>query len=101
MWLGVLIFVVGAIATYWAYRQYDFRYDKVFFCDGVADEVQINAAIKYAHEVYLRDSVFNVESTIDLSSNDTLLTGTEPPFRRPPCVLVRRLATRVNENDQV
>lgn len=92
MWLGIIIFVIGAIATCWAYRQYDFRYDKVYFCDGVADNEQIQKAIDYAHMVFCKSGVYNVEATIELKNDVELnLTGAEPALPRKPCVLVRRL----------
>lgn len=90
IWLGLLIFIIGATATYWAYRQYDFRYDKVFFCDGVDDQVQIQKAIDYAHRVCLGAGVFNIEALIELK-NHCELVGVESHGRTHCGVLVRSL----------
>ena len=88
MWLGILIFILGLIGIYYAYKQW--KYERVWLCDGVADDVQINEAIHYLSEggIAHLNGEFSLESSINFDGDHKTLTGKPHPNAQ---VLVRTL----------
>lgn len=97
MILGIIIFTVGLVATYWAYKQW--KYERVWFCDGVADDVQINEAIRYLNDgedAYI-NGVFEIERPIELVGYNKKISGIPIPSAK---VLIRGLRKKMKVEEK-